>query len=104
MVDSTIPVESLTTAERVITAVAEATDVSPTELSPPLYDVVDPDALESLVEQAPDDGVRISFEFHECTVIVSGNGDVSVSPTDLETNQVTVLSMEDCPDAGTSAL
>jgi hypothetical protein len=85
-------VEKLTVPERVVLAVAEANDVSPMEVSPPLYETVDSDALESLIEQTSDPSFKVSFEFHGCQVTVQGNGDVAASnPTDAE-RSVTVTS------------
>ncbi|MEF8808365.1 HalOD1 output domain-containing protein [Natronomonas sp.] len=85
-------IEKLTVPERVVLAVAEANDVSPMEVSPPLYETVDPDALESLIEQTSDRSFQVSFEFHGCHVTVHGNGDVAASnPADAE-QSVTVTS------------
>jgi hypothetical protein len=62
------------------------------ELSPPLYETVDPDALESLIEQAPDSSFRVAFEFHGCHVTVHGNGDVAASNSEDTQQPVTVTS------------
>lgn len=85
-------VEKLTVPERVILAVAETNDVSPMELSPPLYETVDPDALESLIEQTSDPSFKVSFEFHGCHVTVHGNGDVAASNTADAEQSVTITS------------
>ncbi|WP_435177137.1 HalOD1 output domain-containing protein [Halorussus sp. AFM4] len=77
------PVDSVT--QDVVTAVADATDRDPQAL-PPLYDAVDPDALEALVNRPPhvgrgSTGVEVAFEFADCVVTVSSTGDVDVSAT-----------------------
>ncbi|MFC7096825.1 HalOD1 output domain-containing protein [Halobaculum marinum] len=65
----------------VISAVAEARGVRPTELDAPLYDAVDPDALQRLF---PCDGqesgadVSVQFTWAGCSVSVYGPGHVSV--------------------------
>jgi hypothetical protein len=105
MSGSTNTIEAMTVPERVLCAVAEATDVSPMELSPPLYESINPDALESLVEGTSNESVCISFEYHDCAVTVCGNGDVSVSTPATDTDRsVTVTAPADCPEFGISAL
>ena len=75
------PADSVT--QDVVTAVADATGRDPQDL-PPLYDAVDPDALEALVNRPPHvarqaTGVEVAFEFADCVVTVSSTGDVVVS-------------------------
>lgn len=69
----------------VVTAVAGITGVEPTDL-PPLYDVVDPGALDRLFgSQSPAptrDGGRVTFSYAGCTVVVSGADRVRVTRTD----------------------
>jgi hypothetical protein len=61
-------------------AVAEATGTPPEELTPALYELVNPDALEALVR--PDGDRRfegsVVFEAYDCTITVDGDGDVTV--------------------------
>ncbi|WP_324760581.1 HalOD1 output domain-containing protein [Haloarcula sp. GH36] len=61
------------TSEAVVQAVAEAAGTDPTEL-PPLYDQVDPDALEKLFRN-PSNGV-VAFDYHGYTVVVRSDGTV----------------------------
>lgn len=61
---------------RVVDALAVHANTDPLDLKP-LYDVIDPDALESIVGRDGDD-VRVSFEYDEHVVTVSGDGTVSV--------------------------
>ena len=70
-------------SKAVVEAVAEAEGVNPVELSPPLYEVVDPDALDDLfapttVNGRMDGEVRFSYVGYEVTV--AGDGYVSVVP------------------------
>lgn len=67
----------------VVTAVAEARDVEPTEL-PPLYDVIDPDALDGIFRsqfggQSLGEG-RITFTLAGCEVVVESDGGVTATP------------------------
>jgi hypothetical protein len=57
----------------VVEALAEANGVSPVDIRQPLYDVVDPDALDSLFTDNEGPG-RVIFELagHEITVHASG--------------------------------
>lgn len=67
-----------TVHEQVIRSVAEARDVTPLELPTPLFDVVDPDCLDRLVDSGADD-LRVTFTYHGCEVTVRGDGSVTVS-------------------------
>ncbi len=67
-----------TPAEAIVEAVADVEDVAPTAL-PPLYESVDPDALNALVENhsgASDLGVCITY--HGWNVFVRGDGRIVV--------------------------
>jgi len=66
------------TSARVIRCVSVVTGRDPLDL-PPLYDVVDPDALDTLVSR-DGDACTLSFEFAGAHVRVSGTGDIHVSP------------------------
>lgn len=73
----TMPVSNV-----VVEVVSDATAHDPTDLEP-LFDVVDPDALESLFEPGPTDGPRplsISFRYGGCRVSVSRTGEVIATP------------------------
>lgn len=64
----------------VVEAVAAEKGVNPLSLEPPLYDVLDPEALDSLYHspsrvQTP---LRISFSYADCTVTVHSEGDITV--------------------------
>lgn len=64
-------VHDCTLSEDVIQVVAAARDVDATDLEP-LYNVVDPDALDSLLS-CSDDSVEISFEYAGCEVTVTSD-------------------------------
>lgn len=67
----------------VVTAVADAKGVEPTEL-PPLYYAVDPDALDQLFPSHRGQGAmaEVRFTFAGCEVVVDGDEGVSVIRTD----------------------
>jgi len=57
----------------VVAAVAETTGIAACDL-PPLYDAVDPDALDGLFERRPDGSARtdgrFAFSFADCAIAV----------------------------------
>jgi hypothetical protein len=67
----------------IIETVADACDREPMELDP-LYDVVDPDALNELLRSSRDDpgadGTTVAFEVADTSVTVHGGGTVVVRP------------------------
>ncbi|MFC6720738.1 HalOD1 output domain-containing protein [Halobacteriaceae archaeon SHR40] len=65
----------------VVEKVAEAEDVDPLELTPPLYEVIDPDALDQIFASTPTAGGiegQMTFFYNGYEVTVSGDGYVSV--------------------------
>lgn len=62
----------------VLTAVADQEGVDVSELRKPLYDVIDPDALEGLFKH--DTGLA-TFEYYGYTVTVDHRGNVEVNGT-----------------------
>ena len=84
-----------TLTDQVIEAVAEARDVDPIA-SEPLYEVVDPDALEGLFAPRRDgtrrSAGRVVFTLAGCEVVVHGDRDVEVTPPEeiVETPESTV--------------
>lgn len=76
--DSAIPPSTA-----VIEAVAGHKGVDPLDLKPALFDVIDPDALDALIDNgesvhAPSD-TTVRFTYNECRVNVSSGGTVEVS-------------------------
>lgn len=67
-------------SEAVVEAIAEADDVAPTALSPPLYWAIDPDALDSLFQPAAPgstDG-KVEFTYRGYAITVRDNGEIDV--------------------------
>lgn len=62
-------------SEAVVLATAEQTGRSPLEL-PPLYETIDPDALDAAVQRS--ESCRVTFEYADCEVTVGGFDRVSV--------------------------
>ncbi|WP_440764755.1 HalOD1 output domain-containing protein [Natronorubrum sp. DTA7] len=73
-------------SHKVLTQVASSEGVSPTDLEPPLHDVVDPDALDRLVEScgcaASDRVVTIEFPYRGYMVRVDSTGAVDLTVGD----------------------
>lgn len=74
----------------VVAAVAKAKGVDPLDLDP-LYDVVDPDALDRLFAdgKAGSASLEVSFTMADCEVVVDGSGEVAVTLSESETCSVT---------------
>ena len=88
--------EDETVSETVIAAVADAKGVSPLDLDP-LYDSIDPDALDQLFDHAGGGSsiTRLSFEMADCEVHVRANGEVTVTPAPAASEGVDrVISLE----------
>jgi len=66
-----------TVSEKIIESISNAEGEAPTRLTPPLYDVVDPEALDDVTESIGPEGT-VAFEYCGYDVRVSGDGDVSV--------------------------
>lgn len=73
------PVQAVSPSEAVVETVASREDVDPTELTP-LYQSIDSEALDALVEaEERDDGLRqIAFTYHGYRVTITGDGVVDV--------------------------
>lgn len=61
----------------IVERVADREGVDPTDLEP-LYDVVDPEALETLVDGACDGTIEVEFSYYGYEIVVDGNGTVSI--------------------------
>jgi hypothetical protein len=68
--DSIAPYETEPSLE-VVTVVADAKEVGPMELSP-LYDVVDPDTIDSVMQHS-DDSFELSFDYDGVRVVVTAD-------------------------------
>ena len=70
-----------TVSEAVVDAVADAKGVDPLDLDP-LYDTVDPDALDSIFRHASGTAsAELTFEMAGCEVLVREAGEVVVTST-----------------------
>lgn len=76
--------------EQVVAAVADAADTSSCELDP-LYEVVNPEALNHLFAPTYEGGTRsdgrVTFEYAGHEVLIHSTGDVTVSPVDVSDEQ-----------------
>lgn len=66
-------------SEKIIERIADYEGIDATEVSPTLYEAVEPEALDNLVSSANDD-VRVQFTYCGYEVTVRGDGDVTVTP------------------------
>lgn len=71
--------QRLSASETVVSRVAQYEEMDPAELTP-LYDVIDPDALDAFIEGADrrKTAAQIEFSYHGHTVTVSSDGAVQV--------------------------
>jgi len=76
---ATEKVRTVSASEAVIDRIADVEGVDATELTP-LYDVIDPDALDALVERSDSSGspLTVDFSYHGYDVTVTGSGVVDV--------------------------
>lgn len=73
------PADSELLSETIVSAVAAAEGVDPIDVSPRLYDVIDPDALEYLFEGGQyETDLTVTFEYGDWDVHID-NGDVTVT-------------------------
>jgi hypothetical protein len=76
---SEAPHRTVAASERVVDALADATGTDPVALDPPLYEVVEPDALDAVV--ASSDDLSVSFDYGDHRVVVHADGSVTVGGT-----------------------
>lgn len=87
------PSEAPTTA--IITTVAALADVPADEL-PPLYDSIDPDALDALFDSSSDrSDLRLSFSYFEYDVTVHQERDIVVTAVNRDANVTCTQSTDD---------
>lgn len=76
--------DDVSIGSRIVMAVADTLGIEPLDMEP-LYETVDPDALESIVDstkQVDGSGLGITFELEGCTVEVEGSGAIEVTTPD----------------------
>lgn len=61
----------------VVSLVAEMTGRDPLEL-PPLFDAVDPESLQRVLQSGVGNGVSVSFQYAGCEILVTGDRDLVV--------------------------
>jgi len=61
----------------VIDAVADAEGISPTQLSPPLYESINSEALDALIQNSD---ATVEFSYHDYLVRVESPDRVTVTP------------------------
>lgn len=85
-----------TVSETVVAAVAEATGRDPLDLDP-LYDVVDPDALDGLFDSrgTQPNSAEITFSMAGCRVVARGDGEVVVTPPAEAERPATIGRLDD---------
>ena len=94
--------ESDAPSYRVVEMVAQKEGVSPTDLSPPLFRVVDPEALDALVRADADSNasqVEIEFTYLDYVVQIRNDSTVSVS---VQGGDVSMDTHESVPDGSAS--
>lgn len=67
--------------EAIVSLVAQEMECDPLELDP-LYDAVDPEALDGICSATPDSSLRVSFDYAGYTVLVDASGIVQLLPSD----------------------
>ncbi|MFA9416249.1 HalOD1 output domain-containing protein [Natrinema sp. HArc-T2] len=77
MSGATLDYHSDSISLRVVEALADATNTAPNELEP-LYNTVDPEALDRLFRPDSSDEIRVTFEYGDSHVEVRGDGTVMV--------------------------
>lgn len=84
--------------EKILLTVAEAEGVDPLDLSSPLYDVVDPEALECLFadeNRAVEHDLTVSFEYLGWQVTIHDGGDVTLT----KETETTTFTLSETPDS-----
>ncbi|PSP84312.1 hypothetical protein BRC83_05410 [Halobacteriales archaeon QS_1_68_17] len=64
---------------RIVEEIARLEGVDSVDLSPPLYEVLDPEALDGMVEDDDDTGGRITFGYAGYRVAVDADGGIDVT-------------------------
>ncbi|WP_459809929.1 HalOD1 output domain-containing protein [Halopiger thermotolerans] len=88
--------------QRIVETVADVQGTSPSELSTPLYEAVDPDALERVLRSSDGSSLRVRFPYESCVVTVDGAGNVSAAPSQRESDSTAAL-LSETPLDGTSS-
>lgn len=68
--------DSVEVSHQIIEALATVVDSDPLSMTPTLYEVIDPDALDKLLDS--DRKVEVQFEYNGHTVVADSDGNISV--------------------------
>ncbi len=71
-------------SQAIVTGLAERNGISPLEMQP-LYEAVDPEALDTLFQNGRSG--RVTFEYAGYEVIVHGNGHIDIHETEHSTGE-----------------
>lgn len=76
-------------SQAIVTLIADLEGTAPTELQPPLYSVVDPEALDSLFDSSATDESRTPsytcFRYRGYEIRVEAGGDITITNLEAET-------------------
>ena len=81
--------------EQVVYAVANANGVDPTDLAP-LYETVDPEALDALFADGSAGAIKFTYEGHD--VVVRGDGPATVDGTAVDRHTFQTIGVGDDPE------
>lgn len=70
-----------TVSEEVVAAVAARERIDPFEIDQPLYDTIDPEALDALFHSHPTQG-HVKFTYYGYKVTVHSDGEISLQPVE----------------------
>jgi hypothetical protein len=82
-----MPQMGVAISKRVVQTVAKTTNTDALEL-PPLYDAIDPDALDTLVGAMSDGTVSFIYAGHEVTVASDGTISLGTHPTGIHSAEL----------------
>lgn len=76
--------EDVSASEVILRTIAAVEGADPTDLAPPLYSVVDPEALDAVIESLGGRSGWIEFDYRGYQVTVDAAGDVNVHLADTD--------------------
>lgn len=78
-------------SEQIVRAVADTVDTDTLEL-PPLYEAIDPDALDRLIEGMTSGEISFIYAGYEVTVRSDSTVELTPAPSDIDIDEITVSS------------
>lgn len=82
-----------TPTQAVVETVAAVEGVDPLELQPPLFEAIDPEALDTLITSANPD-TTVQFVYHEYTITVDSDCNVELEPVSREPEPTQAVSTQ----------